>query len=117
MKILLIVLLSLFIQTQDVKLEGKYKIEYETKFQSQNGNITFKKDSYTRKLNAGGTVKGKVLYEKRFIKLTDENGKFEMVIINSDAKKDTIAFGTTDLTKPMDGGKIIIHSGKLIPKK
>ena len=62
MKLFIIAFLSFhfgFFDIQEDKMSGKYKMEYEEKFSTQNCVITIKDSTYERKLLNGKTVKGK----------------------------------------------------------
>lgn len=110
----------LYFPIQQNALEGKYKMEFEEKFKSQNSIITFEKEIYRRKLPDGKIVKGKIEYSDQTILLTDKETSLQMEFFKREMKNDTIYFKTKDLkeveSKNKKGG-IAIYSGKLIRLK
>lgn len=100
---------------QESKLLGKYKMEYEEKYHSQNGSIIFNDSIYERKLVNGKVIKGKIVYKEFSIELKDAGTNLQMDFYRGDINKDTIFFGTRNLSnKPADNNEIIINAGKLI---
>ena len=78
-------------------LEGKYKMEFEEKFKSQNSIITFEKEIYRRKLPDGKIVKGKIEYSDQTILVIDKETSLQMEFFEREMKNDTIYFKTKDL--------------------
>jgi hypothetical protein len=118
MKLLLTItsiLLSFLILPQDVKLKGKYKMEYEPEYNEQNCIILFKDNAYERRLTNGKTIKGTILYKDFEVALFDKTTNLQMDFLKQSIKKDTIYFGTRNVNhEPEKRGKIIIYSGRLI---
>ena len=120
MKLFIIAFLSFhfgFFDIQEDKMSGKYKMEYEEKFSTQNCVITIKDSTYERKLLNGKTVKGKIIYKKFSVELKDADTNLQMDFYKGDISRDTIFFGTKDLNKTVDNNDIVINSGKLIKLK
>ena len=115
--IFIIVLCSFYIQ-QHPRLQGKYRMEYEEKFMSQNCVITFNDSIYKRTLSNGKIIKGKVEYAKFEIILKDKTTNLKMNFFKEEIKNDTIYFGTKGINeKPINEMDISINSGKLIKIK
>lgn len=114
------ILFCFFIFSQDMIIKGKYEMQYEEKFKSQNCVINFEKKTYRRKLPDGKIVKGKIEYSDETIVLTDKETSLQMEFFKREMKNDTIYFKTKDLkeveSKNKKGG-IVIYSGKLIRLK
>lgn len=118
MKSLAILIIFLFFNSNQEKLYGKFKIEYEDRFKSQNGIVIFKGSIYERHLKNGKVVKGKIKYKKFSIELEDVGTNLEMDFYKGDIDKDTIFFSTRDLNnKAVTNNDIVINSGKLIRLK
>ena len=121
MKLLLTIIpimLFFLILPQDVKLKGKYKMEYEQEHKEQNGIIIFKGNTYVRQLANGKTVKGEILYGNFDITFFDKTTNLQIEFSKHDIQKDTIYFGIKNVNHgPEKKGRIIIHSGKLIRTK
>lgn len=106
---------------QEIKLEGKYRMEYEELYISENCVVKIKDSIYQKKLNDGSKRKGKIEVKKlKFTKLyilKDNNSQLE-VEINAETYRpsDTIYFRTKkQAEKEKDG--LTIYSGKLIKIK
>lgn len=56
---------------QENKIKGKYEMQYEQKFKSQNFVVDFGSQTYKRKLPDGKIVKGVVRYSDNTVLLTD----------------------------------------------
>lgn len=121
MKHLIIIVFALFsiiVQGQDIKIKGKYKIEYDQEFNSQNGVIVFNKNTYTRHLLNGIKIKGFIEYQKYFILLKDEKNSLQVRFPKREIKHDTIYFRTKDLNdKPDKEMELTVYAGKLIKIK
>lgn len=102
------ILFTYFNQNQEVKLHGKYKMEFEEKFKEQNCVVTFNDSLYSRKLPNGKTIKGKVTYRKYHISLKDEKTNLQMDFAKMQIGRDTIFFGTKDVSI-VDKNKSDIH--------
>jgi hypothetical protein len=103
-----------FISPQEVKLNGKYKMQYEEKYNAQNCIINFTDSTYTRKLPNGKTIRGIIKYKKFNISLKDENSFLQMDFMKRELQRDTIFFGTTDLNDKPSNSELTVNSGKLI---
>jgi|LakMenEpi03Aug12_release.lakeMendotaPanAssembly.Ray.scaffolds.fasta_scaffold900539_2 hypothetical protein len=100
---------------QDVKMNGKYKMEYDYSYGSQNGIIEFNKDTYTRKQLKGKKIKGTVDYQKYFIFLNDKGSHLQVKFPKREIGNDTIFFRTTDLNSKSDKEMgLTVYAGKLI---
>jgi hypothetical protein len=109
------IMLSFLISPQQMKLEGKYKMQYEQKYIEQNCIIIFKGNTYIRQLPNGKIIKGNISYNDFNITLVDKKTNLQMDFLKRDIQKDTIYYGTKNITeKPEKEGKIIIYSAKLI---
>lgn len=121
MKILLAIssiMFYFFILPPDTKLNGKYKMEFEQKYNDQDCIIIFKNNTYKRQLPSGKIVKGNILYDDFIITLIDNNTNLQMDFLKRDIQKDTIHFGTKNVNdEPEKEGKIIIYTAKLIRMK
>ncbi len=121
MKYTLIILSSLFVffSPPGGKMVGKYRMEFEQEFSSQNCIITFKDSIYERKLLKGKfTIVGEIEYKKYSILLKDKNSVYQMEFAKREIEKDTVHFETSKRgDKIIDNKKIIINSGRLIKMK
>jgi hypothetical protein len=116
--LIFISILSFFFIQQQIQLNGKYKMEYEEGYTSQNGTIEFKNNSYSRKLSNGKVIKGNVVYKDFDVQLNDYKSNLRMDFLKSDIQKDTIFFGTKDLSeKSINDMDMTIYAGKLIRVK
>lgn len=120
--LLIFTLVSYQKQRQEIKLEGKYKMEYETEFASENCTIKIKGNKFEKKLNTGEKRKGiievqKLKFGKLFL-LKELNSNLE---VNVDGEtyhpSDTIYFRTKRIDEKDDDSALIIYSGKLIKIK
>jgi len=118
-QLLIIFLIKIFVPVtiKEIKIKGKYKMEYEQKYSSQNCTIIFDEDQYLKKLPNGKSIKGNIEYRKFNVILKDENSNLQMGFAKNEIKKDTIYFGTKDLSEKSAGMKITINEGKLIKLK
>ena len=113
----IIFLFTALLQQNDVKLKGKYKLEYN------NHNIpsyvvTFSDSIYFKKSSRLiSTTKGKIEYYKNIVTMSDENSNLRIDFFKEDIEKDTIRFGTKDLNGKVNYLDISINSGKLIKIK
>lgn len=115
--IYLSILSSFFIQQQP-QLNGKYKMNFEEDYTSQNSIIEFKNNSYKRKLSNGKIVKGVIVYRDFIVQLKDDKSNLRMDFSKSDIQNDTIFFGTKNLSeKSTNNMDMTIYSGKLIKIK
>lgn len=120
MKFLLIFSLQLFylhLFQQDFKLNGKYRMQYEEKYNSQNCVILFNDTTYIRELPNGKFIKGHILYQKFNVSLKDNETSLQMDFLKREIHKDTIFFGTKDLDDKIKSNGITINVGKLIKIK
>lgn len=103
---------------QDVKIKGKYKIEYDYSYGSQNGTITFDGDAYVRKQIDGRKVKGNIDYQQYFIFLNDNKSHLQVKFPKREISNDTIYFRTIDLNdKSVNNDPLTLYAGKLIKIK
>lgn len=85
MKLLVLIsILSSFLIQQQPQLNGKYRMEYEEAYTSQNSTIEFKNNSYKRKLSNGKIVKGTVVYQDFVIQLKDDKFNLRMDFLKAD---------------------------------
>lgn len=121
MKYLMIVSLLVFstlFQIQEVKMKGKYKMEYDYSYGSQNGIINFDNDTYKRKQEDGKKVKGNVDYQKYFILLNDKDSNLQVKFPKREIGNDTIFFRTIDLSNKSDNNEqLTVYGGRLIKIK
>ncbi len=110
----LILIISSFLP-QKQNILGKYKMEYEEKYNSENCIINFKDNTYKKKTISGTTTKGTIEYQQYFIILKDKKSPLQVEFFKKDIAKDTIYFRTKDVNeKVAPKGRIVIYSGKLI---
>lgn len=111
MKTLLLALtLGCLLPQQDQKLEGRYRIEFEKKYQMQTYQIIFDKDSYTKRWPDAVTSKGAIKYEKFTATLRKDRDEDPVEIDLRDIGKDTIKFCTrskSDQSKVLNRGSLI----------
>jgi hypothetical protein len=121
MKFLGIIYLGIcgFILPQESTIKGRYEMQFEEEFNSQNCIVNFDGNIYKRKLSDGKTVKGKIEYSSQRILLKDKNTSLQMEFYKDEMPNDTIYFRTKDLKKKNKDkdGEIVIYSGKLIRVK
>ncbi|WGK95143.1 MULTISPECIES: hypothetical protein [Flavobacterium] len=108
-----------FILPQESMIKGRYEMQFEEEFNSQNCIVNFDGNIYKRKLSDGKTVKGKIEYSNQRILLKDTNTSLQMEFYKDEMPNDTIYFKTKDLKNKNKGkeGEIVIYSGKLIRVK
>jgi hypothetical protein len=108
-----------FVLPQENVIKGKYVMQFEEEFNSQNCIVNFDENIYKRKLSNGKTVKGKIEYSSQKIHLNDKNTSLQMEFNKDEMPNDTIYFKTKDLRKESkdNEGEIVIYSGKLIRMK
>lgn len=105
-------------QLQDDRLRGKYIMQYEEKYISENCIIIFNDSIYKRLLSNGKTIKGKIEYTNFEVILRDKKTNLKMSFLKQEIQNDTIYFGTKGITdKPIDEMEISINAGKLIKTK
>lgn len=110
MKLLIISLALGALLPQQQKLEGRYRIEFDKKYQQQTYQITLDKDSYTKRWPDAVTTKGTIKYEKFTAVLRKDIEDDPIEIDLRDAGKDTIAFSTRskrDQSKVLNRGWLI----------
>lgn len=108
--------------SQEIKLEGRYKMVYESEYSSENCTINIKGLQYEKRLNNGSKRTGHVSEEKlKFGKLyilKDNASELQVAIHSGDiGTSDTIYFRTKKIGQKDDTSKIIISSGQLIRLK
>lgn len=108
-----------FVLPQESRIKGKYEMQFEEEFNSQNCIVTFDGSIYERKLSNGKIVKGKIEYSDQKIFLNDKNTSLQMELYKDEVPNDTIYFKTQNLRKKTkeNKGEIVIYSGKLIRKR
>ena len=96
---------------QETKLEGRYRIAFDEKYQSQTYQITFHPDgTYTKRWPDAVTSKGAVKYEKFTAVLRKDMDEDPVEIDLREVGKDTIRFSTRskkDQSKVMNRGMLI----------
>jgi hypothetical protein len=107
-----------FILPQEIKIKGRYEMQFEEEFVSQNCTIKFNKNYYKRKLSSGKTIIGKIEYSNQKIILKDKNTNLQMEFYKEELANDTIYFRTKNIKNLREdiSGEIIIYSGKLIQR-
>lgn len=119
MKYLLIltsIAFSVLVQPQEEKMMGKYKMEYEQEFASQNGTIIFEGTTFKRQQLDKKKVKGNIDYQKHFIFLNDKSN-LQVIFAKREMKNDTIYFRTKNLNDKSPEMELTIYAGKLIKIK
>jgi uncharacterized protein YdeI (BOF family) len=111
-----------FQKAQEIKLEGKYKMEYETEFAANNCTIEINGVGYKKKLKNGKNVKGKIEVQKQKFTnlyiLKDSNSDLEVDIVGKIYRvSDTIYFRTKNSSQKDNENDLTIYSGKLIKIK
>lgn len=111
MKALLLALtFSLFLPQETKKLEGKFRIEFEKKYQTQTYQIMFSNDTYTKRWPDAVTSKGVIKYEKYTAILRKDMTEDPVEIDLREIGKDTMKFSTrskSDQSKVMNRGMLI----------
>ena len=116
--IIVIALSGLITQQQKPTLKGKYKMRFEKEFSSQNGLITFEKNTYTRRQADGKQIKGTVEYAKNVVLLNDDNKVYRIEVMEKSIGKDTVSFRTIELSKVAHKrGDMVFYTGKMIKQK
>ena len=126
MKHLLFVLLfSTFVNAQkkpqEIKLEGKYKMEYKAQYASENCIIKIKDKLYEKKLSDDSKRKGKIEEQKlkfgKLLILKDNGSELEVEMDGETYKhSDTIYFRTRKINKKNED-ELTIYGAKLIKIK
>ncbi|MFN4026240.1 MAG: hypothetical protein ACK4IZ_02205 [Flavobacterium sp.] len=112
------ILFFILCQVQDIKLKGKYRMEYEKNMSKNNCIIVFDESSYEKQLPNGKIIKGNIEYQNNFIKLSDEKSSLQMSLPKREVKNDTIYFRTLDSLEVIKQKKpLMIFTGKLIKIK
>lgn len=114
------VIFSVLIRPQEDKIIGKYKMEYEEDYISNNGIITFDGTTFNRQPIKGKTAKGTIDYQthKNFIYLNEDKSNLQVSFAKREIKNDTIYFRTINLNnKDVNNDPLIIYAGKLIKIK
>ena len=110
MKTIALILLCAFSLFQTNKLKGKYKVEFDKKYELKGYEMTFTEDAYMKQMADAVYSKGKVSYGKFKTTLRKDNEEDPIEIDNRELAKDTIAFSTkskTDLSLTKNRGKLI----------
>ena len=110
MKTITLILLCAFSIFQAKKLQGKYKVEYDKKYELKSYEMTFTEDAYMKQMADAVYTKGKISYGKFRTTLRKDNEEDPIEIDNREIGKDTIAFSTknkTDLSLTKNRGKLI----------
>ena len=124
MKIFTLTLLLLSLSTLQreptkIKLEGKYKMEFESDFAAQNCLVKIKENKYVKTFGNGLKKTGeidilKLKFGQLFI-LKEKNSDIEVHVPGETYHpSDTIFFRTKKVDEKDDGGALTIYSGKLI---
>lgn len=108
-------------QQQEIKLEGKYKMEYEADYVSENCIIKISGDNYEKTLTNGSKRKGKIEVKKlkfgRLLILKDKGSELEVDIEGETYNpSDTIYFRTKKINEK-DEDDMIVYGAKLIKIK
>lgn len=113
----MIALTGLAVPQQKV-LKGKYKMKFEKEFSTQNGMITFEKNTYTRRSADGKAIKGVVEYAKNLVILKDDNKVYQIEVSEKTIGKDTVQFRTVEVGKVTSTrGDIIFYPGRMVKQK
>ena len=119
---ILFVFTSSQIQKQEIKLDGEYKMIYETEYTSENCIIKINGATYVKKLNNGSKKKGKITEQKlkvvKLFFLRDYESELEVEVMGDTYKpSDTIYFRTKKIGEKDNPDDIVISSGQLIKIK
>lgn len=107
---------------QDIILEGKYKMEYETEYANQNCIINIKGSKYVKTFENKSKKKGTIELKKykfgqEYI-LREKDSDLEVIVDGTTYKpSDTVYFRTKNINQKESENGIIISSGKLIKLK
>lgn len=113
MKTLLVVLLTVasFLLPQDhLKCKGKYRTEFDKKYQQQTYELLFNDSTYVKKMPDMVTYKGKIKYEKFTTTLRLNKDDDPIEIATQDINKDTIKFtirSKSDMSTTKGRGRLI----------
>jgi hypothetical protein len=112
------ILVYLILPSEEVRLNGRYFMQYEEKYISENCQIIFNDSVYKKRLGNGKIVKGSIEYEKFVVVLKDKENNLQMSFLKEELLNDTIYFATKNIKdKPVNGMEISISAGKLIKVK
>ena len=123
--LLLILLFSTFVNAQkkpqEIKLEGKYRMEYEAQYASENCVIKIKDKLYEKKLSNGSKRKGKIEEQKlkfgKLLILKDNDSELEVEMDGETYKpSDTIYFRTRKVNEKNEDA-MTVYGAKLIKIK
>jgi hypothetical protein len=122
MKYLLIIMIALtgLVVPQQKVLKGKYRMVFEKEFSSQNGLITFEKNTYNRRIANGKLIKGTVEYGKNSVVLKDENNVYQIEVSEKTIGNNEVQFRTIEVGKVTDAktrGNMVFYPGKMIKLK
>lgn len=110
-------------QPKEIKLEGTYRMEYETEYASENCIIQIKKQHYKKTLITGVKRKGNIEEVKlkfgSLLILKDNDSELEVELYGQTYKpSDTIYFRTKKVNeKENNESAIVIYHGRLIKVK
>ena len=99
-----------FIQQQNSKLNGKYRVEYDKKYAQGSYIISFSDSIFRKTMPDAVMYKGKINYGKFTATIRKDNNDDVMEIDNKEFNKDTIKFTTknkTDLSRIINRGLMI----------
>lgn len=110
-------LFSFYPFQNELKLNGKYNMKYEEKYNFQNCVIIFNDSTYVRTLSSGKSISGHIFYQKFNVSLKDNESNLQMDFLKREIQKDTIFFSTKNLNDKANNHGLIVNSGKLIKIK
>ena len=109
-------LISFMCTQKEFKLNGKYIMQYEKEYNSQDCVVNFHDSIYTRILSSGKHVKGHIIYKKFSVSLNDDKSTLQMDFAKTKIQRDTIFFGTKN-TNDKPSNDLLLISGRLIKVK
>jgi len=116
MKTLIITLLLAYFGSQQ-KLDGNYKLEFEEKYNLNDGIVSIQGDAYERNIKNGKILKGDIIHKNKQVILTDKKSNLKIELFTDEIQNDTIHFRTSKTDNLPIQGDIIIYSGKMIKIK
>ena len=109
------IIFSFFIHSEKDKLVGKYKIEYDKKYQMENCLLTINDSVYVKSFSNGKKINGKIKYWNYIVTLNDNDSDLQIEFDKSKIENDTISFGTKNTKgKGASYMEISVNTGNLI---
>lgn len=107
---ILLAVFSLFMPQQTTKLQGKYTVQFEKKYELESYQITFNDSTYLRVMRDAFSTKGKISYEKYKATLKGKVDENPIEIDSREFGKDTMKFTTrskADVSRKINHGLLI----------